>query len=323
MKKKFFKILCVVCCITILLSVICVPCFAIESSSSIINKTNLNLQSVIYTDETYTYNYPVSGFDYGTPNFGNNANVVLYGYNASNAGRIGVFNQVAYEETASFGLSPFINGDSNNSYYYPRMFYFGESYMPVALDSNWGKLTFYYDSTVPLEDIANEQIFISVTYQKSTVSSGRFRGTETVTRYATYNMSNNGRSQSFDIYSLVRNLITGGATFSNGIVHINSMKFTRVNSEGLLKVSSTQFSDLSYYSSDGDDVSPYFDVYTKAINGVTSNNELNVDFTTWITTAIGGFLNFELYPGLTIWAILLGVLGIMVMLAFLRYFAGG
>ena len=47
------------------------------------------------------------------------------------------------------------------------------------------------------------------------------------------------------------------------------------------------------------------------------------DFVGWIGNAIGGFVEFEFFPGLTIGALLAFMIGIGCFVAFLRYFAGG
>lgn len=52
-------------------------------------------------------------------------------------------------------------------------------------------------------------------------------------------------------------------------------------------------------------------------------SEANADFVSWIGVAVGAFWNFELVPGLTIQGIVYGCLGFGLLIAFLKYFAGG
>lgn len=324
MKKKILKAITVAALCTVTFIALAVPCLAIESNSSVINKTNINLQSILYTDNSYSYSYPVSGFDYPTPVTGNNENVILYGYNTAETGRIGVYNTVNYGASAQFQLRPFTNGASNESFYYPRMLYFGESYMPILrTDIDWGTITFNYSSNFLIEELANEKIFMSVTYQLPIYEGSVVKRFEERTAYTTFVANPTGRNIVVDLYDCFKNLATGNFGNLIDVVHINSMKITRVNDNGLLPVDSVNISGLSYYTSDGDDLSPYYTRFQDAVNGNMSNNELNVDFTTWIGTSIGGFLSFELIPGLSLWAVFIGIFGIMILLAFLKYFAGG
>lgn len=53
------------------------------------------------------------------------------------------------------------------------------------------------------------------------------------------------------------------------------------------------------------------------------DNTPNVDFTSWLVTAVGGFLDFELFPGFSISAVLSVVLAMSVVLLFLKWLAGG
>ena len=53
------------------------------------------------------------------------------------------------------------------------------------------------------------------------------------------------------------------------------------------------------------------------------NQEYSMNFLSWLATAIGGFISFEIMPGITISSLLLFIFGIGAVFAFLRYFAGG
>lgn len=50
---------------------------------------------------------------------------------------------------------------------------------------------------------------------------------------------------------------------------------------------------------------------------------ISVDYSSWLVVAIGGFLNFELFPGIKLWYVLLIPLTASLVHAFLKIFAGG
>lgn len=50
---------------------------------------------------------------------------------------------------------------------------------------------------------------------------------------------------------------------------------------------------------------------------------LEVDYTSWIGTAVGGFLNMELMPNFAIGGVLAILIGFSIVMLFLKYFAGG
>lgn len=331
MKKKILKAIMVASLCVATFIALAIPCFAVVSDSSITNNTNINLQSIVYTDENYADNYSVSGFSFVTPRLGsdNNLTVYLFGLNEAQTGYIGVRNSVSYSEnhSAYFRLVPHVNGDSNNAYYYPRMFYFGESYMNMA-ELNWGTIQFNYANTFDIAKIENERLFISITYQyytvRGNVNDRLIYETQTRTVNTTVDMIPNARTQTIDIKQVVSPLIQDGSGSHSHIVHINSLKFSRINDvDGLLPCDSVNINDLSYYSTDGDDLPTWYTQYRDFDNSLNTSGDINVDFTSWISTAIGGFLNFELVPGLSIWSIFLGVIGIGLVVAFLKYFAGG
>lgn len=61
----------------------------------------------------------------------------------------------------------------------------------------------------------------------------------------------------------------------------------------------------------------YFTGYKQFGDGV------NLDFTSWIATAAGGFLSFELIPGISFGVLLTFILGVAAVNFFLKFFAGG
>lgn len=65
--------------------------------------------------------------------------------------------------------------------------------------------------------------------------------------------------------------------------------------------------------------------YKKYYQGVPMSQEgaYNVDFTSWIVTAVGGFLSFQFMPGVSFGVLLLFVFGVAAFVYFLKLFAGG
>ncbi len=53
------------------------------------------------------------------------------------------------------------------------------------------------------------------------------------------------------------------------------------------------------------------------------DNTVDADFSSWIVTAVGGFMDFELFPGLSIASLLAVIGGIGLVIMFLKYFSGG
>lgn len=58
-------------------------------------------------------------------------------------------------------------------------------------------------------------------------------------------------------------------------------------------------------------------------DGVASTSSGTVDFTSWLGTAVGGFLNFEIFPGFNMSGILLIIISFSLVMWFLKVFAGG
>lgn len=52
-------------------------------------------------------------------------------------------------------------------------------------------------------------------------------------------------------------------------------------------------------------------------------SDIEVDFVGWLTTSVGGFFGFEIVPGFSIGTILTALIGVGLVVAFLKYFAGG
>lgn len=67
----------------------------------------------------------------------------------------------------------------------------------------------------------------------------------------------------------------------------------------------------------------FFDYQTFMEKYFATNSGFSGDFTSWIVTAITGFMAFEILPGVTLTMLLLFVFGISCVFAFLRFFAGG
>lgn len=49
----------------------------------------------------------------------------------------------------------------------------------------------------------------------------------------------------------------------------------------------------------------------------------NIDFTSWLSTAVGGFLAFEIMPGISLGLLLTFIIGVAAVNFFLKFFAGG
>lgn len=65
----------------------------------------------------------------------------------------------------------------------------------------------------------------------------------------------------------------------------------------------------------------FYEDYKNAV--VIRDNTSDMNLSSWLTNAIGGFLNFEIFPGLSISSVLAVVVSITLMLSVLKYFAGG
>lgn len=63
----------------------------------------------------------------------------------------------------------------------------------------------------------------------------------------------------------------------------------------------------------------YYDTYFPAYR----TDNVAVDFTGWLSTAVGGFLSFEFIPGISLGTLLLFMLGVGAFNVFLKFFAGG
>jgi hypothetical protein len=61
----------------------------------------------------------------------------------------------------------------------------------------------------------------------------------------------------------------------------------------------------------------YFQGYKQFGDGV------NLDFTSWLSTAVGGFLAFEIIPGISLGLLLTFIIGVAAVNFFLKFFAGG
>ena len=51
--------------------------------------------------------------------------------------------------------------------------------------------------------------------------------------------------------------------------------------------------------------------------------DMTFDFTSWIGTAVGGFLNMELMPNFSIGGVLAILIAFSIVMLFLKFFAGG
>ena len=75
----------------------------------------------------------------------------------------------------------------------------------------------------------------------------------------------------------------------------------------------------SSFNSVRDWYSSYFEEY-KSI--VYEASEIDLDFSSWITTAVGGFFSFEIFPNLSLGKIMFFVIGVSVVAFFIRFFGG-
>lgn len=50
---------------------------------------------------------------------------------------------------------------------------------------------------------------------------------------------------------------------------------------------------------------------------------LNIDFTTWISSAVNGFMGFEIFPGISLMSVLSFVISLGLLFLILRFFSGG
>ena len=83
------------------------------------------------------------------------------------------------------------------------------------------------------------------------------------------------------------------------------------------------FAVRDYYGTWGDDMLTKFFNQPEFERRIVINNTADADFGSWLVTAVGGFMEFEIFPGFSLTNILVIVLSLLLVFAFLRYFAGG
>lgn len=127
-------------------------------------------------------------------------------------------------------------------------------------------------------------------------------------------------SQTYEVsqtYDLVIPLAINGTTITNFTIN-NTYR--------------TYYTGFAIRSAFGDIVNLYYDKgydngYNSGLadgydNGYNAGT-LNFDFVSWIPNAIGGFLNFEIFPNFTLSNVLLAIVGAFLAIWILRVFVGG
>ena len=121
----------------------------------------------------------------------------------------------------------------------------------------------------------------------------------------------------FDYYQ--SNRFTRIPYFSNIVVDID---FSVVQTSGNYNIGLAL--PLGKSSSADGSFNDVFDWYSRFFSGYKQVvSPTKVDFTSWIATAVGGFLRFELVPGISFSTLLFFMLGVGAVNIFLKFFAGG
>lgn len=107
--------------------------------------------------------------------------------------------------------------------------------------------------------------------------------------------------------------------------------FKKINVDLVFDFSSV--SDSSYYiglafplgaAYNGYSFNPVSEWYSLFFTGYKQFGDgVNVDFTSWISTAVGGFLAFDIIPGISFGLLLTFIIGVAAVNFFLKFFAGG
>lgn len=107
--------------------------------------------------------------------------------------------------------------------------------------------------------------------------------------------------------------------FSNIVVDVD---FTVVQTSGNYNIGlALPLGKSSSVDGSFNDVSDWYGRFFSGYKQVVSPTK--VDFTSWLSTAVGGFLRFELVPGISLSTLLFFMLGIGAVNIFLKFFAGG
>lgn len=119
----------------------------------------------------------------------------------------------------------------------------------------------------------------------------------------------------------------GSALYSSFGVDICT-EYRLVLSSGDTAVSSANIGfDLSFTSSDPQNLTPIYEAQHFTINsepfGSLPAPDYKVDVISWLSSAIGGFFSFELMPGFSLGGLYAALLGVSLLLFFLKLFAGG
>ena len=98
------------------------------------------------------------------------------------------------------------------------------------------------------------------------------------------------------------------------------LDFTNVTSD-TYKIAVALPLGISYNNYSFNPVSEWYERYFAGYKQY--GDSTNVDFTSWISTAVGGFLAFEFIPGISFGLLLTFIIGIACVNFFLKFFAGG
>lgn len=111
----------------------------------------------------------------------------------------------------------------------------------------------------------------------------------------------------------VRNAENGAYHFFNYSVNIEAEPDSKFSVVGI------QYNMPFVVGSDNKEL--FYEDYENVV--LTVDNTADIDVGTWLVRAVGGFMNFEVFPGFSISSILSVVVAITLMIALLKYFAGG
>lgn len=106
-----------------------------------------------------------------------------------------------------------------------------------------------------------------------------------------------------------------------------NVNFIKYQSKSNDFINTTQVQDLRKHSYDNGYFYGYNDGYDVGYNEGydvgKDDGALNFSFVSWLPTAIGGFLDFEIFPNFTLANILMGITGVFLAILLLKVFVGG
>ena len=98
------------------------------------------------------------------------------------------------------------------------------------------------------------------------------------------------------------------------------IEFTSGSQLSSFSFNSVFFPEFAFLTSD---ISTYYESLPLEKRTVIVDNTADIDLSSWLVDAVGGFLDFEIFPGFSISSVLAVLLSLSVVVLFLKWFAGG